>query len=189
MTVIHHTRWLCQLLLITVCLTWQGNLYAVTLEELRLSVGSKLFPTMLAADLHIKDKQGADGALQLLVIYQHSPHSAAIIAEKLTTVSNVKKMPLRITPTALKKLTGADIGQIGGIFVAEPLHDNLSEVLAFARTRKVMVFSPFEGDVELGAHGGISVRDRILPYINPGALRADDIKLKAFFIKVAVQYD
>ena len=185
----HHIRWLLQLLLSAIILTWQGSLYAVTLEELRLSVGSKLFPTMLAADLHIKEKQGTDGALQILVIYQHKRHSATIIAEKLAAVSTVKKMPLRITPMPLKQLTDSQVGQIGGIFVTEPLHDDLLVVLAFARSRKVMVFSPIEGDVERGVHGGISVRDRILPYINPNALRTDDIQLKAFFIKVAEQYE
>ena len=78
-----------------------------------------------------------------------------------------------------------NVDSVVGVFLAEPLHDDLRLVLDFARSRNAMVFSPFEGDVERGAHGGISVRDRILPYINTSALQRDGIRLKAFFTKVA----
>ncbi|MEN8171212.1 MAG: hypothetical protein ABFS08_13400 [Pseudomonadota bacterium] len=167
----------------------QPLLFADTLSELRLSIGSKLFPSMLAADLNIKKKQDGDGVLQLFVVYKDFPHIAEIITDKLAVISDIKGMPLRVTPISLKALVDSDIDPVAGIFLAEELHADLAKVIAFARKRKVMVFSPHEGDVEQGAHGGILVRDHILPYINSNALQVSGIQLKAFFLKVAEQYE
>ncbi len=177
------------LLLIAVLLMPRLQLLADTQEELRLSIGSKLFPSMLAADLQIADKRGSDGALQILVVYLHSPGIAENVVVKISAVTSVRSIPLKITPIAYSNLTKLDIDRVGGIFIVEPLHDDLERVLNFAHSREVIVFSPFEGDVERGAHGGISVRDRILPFINISALHNDGIELKAFFLKVAEHYE
>jgi hypothetical protein len=90
---------------------------------------------------------------------------------------------------SLQALAGVDLDAVGGIFVAEAQPQELRTILDLARSHRVIIFSPYEGDVERGAHGGISVRDRILPYINVHALRLSGIELKVFFLKVAERYE
>ena len=167
----------------------QPSLFADTLSELRLSIGSKLFPSMLAYELYNINKQDSSGVLQLLVVYKHSLPTAEVITDKLALVSNIKGMPLHVSPVSFQALNNIDIDPIGGIFIAEELHADLAGVIIFAHKREVIVFSPYEGDVEQGAHGGILVRDHILPYININALQMSGIQLKAFFLKVAEQYE
>lgn len=183
-------RWMVlPLLLLVAAIAPSAQLYADSLQELRLAMGSKLFPSMLAADLNIGERQGSDGSLQLLVVYTQNPDLATRVVEKLEAVSTVRGMPLRITPVSLQALAGVDLGAVGGIFVAEAQPPELHTILDLARSHRVIIFSPYEGDVERGAHGGISVRDRILPYINERALRLSGIELKVFFLKVAERYE
>ena len=144
---------------------------------------------MLAADRNIAQKQGDDGTLQVLVVYRHTPQLAELVSDKLATISDVRGMPLRITPISQFMLAQSDIGVVAGIFVAEDLHADLDTLLEFARKHKVILFSPYEGDVERGAHGGLAVRDHILPYINITALQLADIQLKSFFLRVAERYE
>lgn len=177
------------MLLLIVASLMPLQLLADTQEDLRLSIGSKLLPSLLTADLDIQSKQGSDGTIHLLVVYQHNTSAAKNAVNKLSAISSIRNIPLTVTPIGYDKLSEFDVDSVAAVFLAESLHDDLRLVLDFAKSRKAMVFSAFEGDVERGAHGGISVRDRILPYINTSALQRDGIRLKAFFLKVAEHYE
>jgi hypothetical protein len=43
--------------------------------------------------------------------------------------------------------------------------------------------------VERGATGGIVVSDRILPYVNMETVRQSEIRIKSFFLRIAVAYE
>jgi hypothetical protein len=63
--------------------------------------------------------------------------------------------------------------------------EKLQTLTAFANERHMVVFSPFEGDVERGVQSGIAIEARVRPYLNTNALRAAQVRLKSFFMKVA----
>lgn len=50
---------------------------------------------------------------------------------------------------------------------------------------RIIIFSPFQGDVERGASGGILISDRILPYLNLETMHLSDIRIKPFFLRIA----
>jgi hypothetical protein len=53
----------------------------------------------------------------------------------------------------------------------------------------VLLFSPFEGDVERGVATGFRVTDKVLPMVNTTSLKLSNIQLKAFFLRVAVKHE
>ncbi len=67
--------------------------------------------------------------------------------------------------------------------------EQLQTLTAFANAQRLVVFSPFEGDVERGVQSGIAVEARVRPYVNTKALRAAEVRLKSFFMKVAKAYE
>lgn len=182
-------RLLCTLaLFVALVLPW-SPLSADTETELRISIGLKLFPSMLAADERLVDKKNDKGNLHILVVYQDQLGAAEAIARRLTSIPSIKGIPLHITVQAAATIGLNSESGTGGIFLADALGDELAGVIAFAEKNRVLLFSPFVGDVERGVHGGISVRDRILPYINPKSLEQADIQLKPFFIKVSERHE
>ena len=53
----------------------------------------------------------------------------------------------------------------------------------------IIVFSPFEGDVERGVQCGIAVQARVRPFLNMKSLKSAGVSLKPFFLKVAKKYE
>jgi hypothetical protein len=162
---------------------------ADTEEELRISIGIRLFPSVLAADQRIANKQNNKGRLPLLIIYRSNQAAATAIAKKIQAESTVKGIPLEVGTLTPEGLSIIEQIPPGGIFLAENIGDELPLAIAFSQKNSTILFSPFPGDVERGVQCGISVRDRILPYINTQSLELADIQLKTFFIKVAEVYE
>ncbi|HEX8154652.1 MAG TPA: hypothetical protein VF698_16080, partial [Thermoanaerobaculia bacterium] len=54
--------------------------------------------------------------------------------------------------------------------------------------RRLIVYSPFEGHVESGVTGGLSVEAQVRPFVNSTTLAASHIALKDFFLKVTKVY-
>lgn len=182
-------RHLAQLCALAVLAAPLAPLSGAGMEELRLSVGSKLFPSLLAADLGLTQKRLDDQRLRIVILYQRSPRSAELVSKQLYTVDAVQGMALKIELLTLEDLLSTEQPPTAGLFLSERLYDELPRLMAWAAKTQTLIFSPFEGDVERGVHGGILVRDRILPYVNLRSLRADQIQLKEFFLKVAERYE
>ncbi len=49
----------------------------------------------------------------------------------------------------------------------------------------MILYSPFEGDVERGVTAGLSIEAKVLPFVNQRTLEASGVELKPFFLKVA----
>ena len=77
-----------------------------------------------------------------------------------------------------------------GIYLAEVLYDKeLSRLVEYGIEKGVIVYSPFDGDVNRRILGGLVVETRVRPYINLHTMRESRIRIKQFFLKVAKQYD
>lgn len=162
---------------------------AESLDSIRVSVASRLFPSLLAADTQLEQKADSDDRLLILVVYLDSREMAERASEELTRVSNIRKMSLDVRVIPLDSLPLYQEQSIAGIFIGNKLEQNISLALGFARERSIITFSPYPGDVERGVAGGIVVRDRILPYINLKTLRDASIQLRPFYLKVAEKYE
>lgn len=153
-------------------------------DQRRALVGVKLFAALLAADQDIETKAGPDDALHVLVVHSGDRAAAEATAERLRRLGTVRSIPLAIHVRENARELSQDCPPLAGVFVAEWL-SRLGPVLELAERYRAVVFSPFLGDMDRGAHGGLFVSDRILPVVNPAALDAAGIRLKPFFLEVA----
>ena len=165
-------------------------------SDRRAKVGIKLFRAMLAADLDIADKVGPDGSLPLLIVYNNDSKSAEEFGLDLNKAGKSGKPALiRKLPIWVEISDGASIDKyhntsFAGIFVAEPLRKKtLQDLIAYSINKKIILYSPFEGDVEKGVLGGISVEAKVQPYVNIKTLEKSDVRIKPFFMKVSKHYE
>ena len=157
-------------------------------EDVRIRAGLDLFPSLLAADMEIENKKSRDGTLLLVLIYTTDREKAEELAGYLKRVDRIRELPIRVEISDDPSLEGFKDRSPAGIFLTQPVGYALDEILKFARYKKIIVFSPFEGDVERGVPGGIHISDRLLPYLNVTALRSSDVQIKSFFLRVSMQY-
>jgi hypothetical protein len=151
---------------------------------------------MLAADLDITEKKNADGSLVLLVIYNEDEHKAKDIEALLTKstragkTSDIRNLPIKVVSTKDFSFESFQKDAPAGIFIAEPLKGaQLKKVVDYSIERHLIVYSPFEGDVERGVLGGLSVEVRVRPYVNMKTLKASKVRIKPFFMKVTKTHE
>ena len=153
----------------------------------RVLIGLKVFPAVVAANQSLP--QGLDRPLRLLIVFLDDRGRADEVAARLRDIGAVRDRPVTVEVRRYDRLPDNGNPPVAGIFLAQWLNDRLQPVLQYARRRQVVLFSPFEGDVERGVMSGLSVRDRILPYVNVAALEAAEVYLKPFFMEVARRHD
>lgn len=155
----------------------------------RLRIGLKVFAAVVAADQGLPARRTEEGALRLLLVHLDEPARAEALATRLERVGTIRNWPLQVQAVALDDLPAVPDRPVAGLFLVQWLNHRLPEAIEFARGRRTLLFSPFKGDVEQGVMSGISVRDRILPYVNTRALEAAGIELKPFFLEVARRHE
>lgn len=158
-------------------------------EDRRAWAGLDLFPSLLAADENISEKHGPDGKLLLVLVCEDRGELAEEMALHLGKIGKIRGIPIRVEVSEAAALTDYETIPVGGIFLTRKLSDELDAILRFGKTRQIIVFSPFRGDVERGASGGILVSDRILPYVNMETMRQSGIQIKPFFLRITEQYE
>ncbi len=184
-----HKAWFPLLFLLSCWVSPHGS-QAGTLwpeEEQLLTIGVRLFPACLAADLGLANRVDAMGKLQIIVLHADDPDAAGMVTRSLQQLGKVRNWPLELTemtPREFAKQTG---GPIAAIFLATPRMD--PALFVEAEKRQAMLFSPFRGDVERGATSGINVTDRILPYVNLPSARRAGVRFKPFFLRAAKQHE
>ena len=183
-------RWMFTLLgALLVIAPLSGNPVAGEQEERRIQVGIKLFPSLLAADRDIAAKREGDAPLRLLLVYRDRREVAERAAERMRDVEKVRDIPIIVEVVPLDALEERGAAPFAGLFITQRLGEGLDEVIALGRDRQVVLFSPFEQDVERGVMGGVLVSDRILPQVNVRAMQEAGIRLKSFFLRIADRYE
>lgn len=165
-------------------------LFAQTEQDRRNEAGIRMFGTLLLADMDLA-KKADNGKLQLVIYYTNDASRAESLAKSL-----------RVTPTGEpRRLGGLDVDVAvtndptfngrnpAGIFLAQaPPAATLKSIIQFGISRRIIVYSPFEGHVESGVAGGLAIGAQVKPYVNASTLQASQISLKAIFMKVAKVY-
>ncbi|MDO3387896.1 hypothetical protein QWI17_18775 [Gilvimarinus sp. SDUM040013] len=175
-----------QLLLLCLLLSLPSqSLVADSFSDRRAHVGIKLFRTLLAAEQNVTSDAGDDiyfvyvtdqtlaeqHALQFneSTAYSGTPPAKTIALDAISHTKN-------FTPRAL--------------FISQKLNSNeLATVVHYTIEQHIISFSPYEGDVEGGVLGGLSVEATIKPLINITTLESSGIDIKSFYLKVAKRHE
>ena len=161
-------------------------------DDRRIRAGARLFRSLLAAQVALESKAAADGALHV-VLYGADPHLTGEIAELIAAngeggKAGIKDLPVKIDSVAnLAAL--AQASQPAGVFlVSSQSEQDLAELVRWSTAAKVVLYSPFDGDVERGAAAGICIEAKVQPFLNLPALQAAGVEIKPFYVKVARVY-
>lgn len=163
--------------------------YPVERDELRVRAGLDLFPSLVTADLDIAGKKGDDGTLTLLLIYTDNRSQAISMSQRLGALKTIRNIPIRVEVSNDLTMNPYAANPPAGIFLTQPPGEKLHEIIRFAIDKGIILFSPFQGDVEKGVLGGLHISDRVLPYINKSTMKSAGINIKQFFMRVSVIYE
>jgi hypothetical protein len=154
----------------------------------RLQIGTNLLPAVIAANTGLEEDNGTD-ALPIYLVYHENQRNADQLVPNLGRVGMIRKRVLKIQPIALDKLLEQEVPAPSVVFITEPLDQRLQSLVEFSQAQRVLLFSPFKGDVERGVTTGFRVTDRVLPMVNMTSLEQSKIQLKAFFLRIAVKHE
>jgi hypothetical protein len=165
-------------------------------QDHRNRTGLGLFRTLLAADRDLADKRLESGELLILFVHEDDPEGAGDLMHAFARPdAEGEPEPVRGMPILLEATDAPDLGAYSerkpaGIFLAQKLDDRVRDaIVQFGVANGIATYSPFEGDVEAGVLGGLSVQARVRPYVNARTLRASGITLKDFFLKYSRLYE
>lgn len=166
-------------------------LVADTYSERRIGVGLNLFSALLVADRQAEAKVNADGQLPIYVLYVDDHRSAREYATTLQAdLPRIRTRQTRITSISLADFLAGTSDRPLGIFISQRLTDEeLNKLTHTAIKRSVILFSPFEGDVEKGVMAGLSIQATVRPLVNLPVLEATGADIKPFYLKVAKTYE
>lgn len=161
-----------------------------TEETRRTDVGIRMFGTLLAADVDLPKKTDA-GKLLLVVFYTADADRAEKLAASLRLLPDGE--PKKIAGLAVDAITTSDptFASAGnrkpaGVFLAQPPDGKtLRTIIQYGIAQRVIVYSPFDGHVESGVLGGLSIGAQVKPFVNRATLEASQITLKPLFMTVA----
>lgn len=168
------------------------SLIADTFSDRRALVGLKLFRTLVGADLNVSNKLNPSGQLPVYLLYVHDDGAAKGYRESLAnTFTSVRSLPVHINVQTVDKLLATGQPEKpAAIFITEQITANeLQRLVDYSIENHVIVFSPFEGDVERGVLAGLSVEATVRPLINMNTLVASELTIKSFYLKVAKPYE
>jgi hypothetical protein len=156
----------------------------------RAALGARLFRAMLDADLDLPRKTLPDGRLLVVFVHRGDAVRAARLAVEFTTAGKGgRALPVGGLPLAVELTNDATLADyaerpLAGVFLTEPLDGKtLRGTIDFGVARKVIVFSPFDGAVESGVFGGLSVEAQVKLAVNEKTMEASGVALKPLFLK------
>ena len=160
-------------------------------DDRRVRAGARLFRSLLTAQVALESKAAPDGALHV-VLYGVDAHLGAEISSLISSGEagkpGIKDLPVKIDNVANFGAL-AQTPQPAGVFlVSTQSEKDLAELVRWSTAAKVVLYSPFDGDVERGAAAGICIEAKVQPFLNLPALQAAGVEIKPFYVKVARVY-
>lgn len=161
-------------------------------QERRNRIGQRLFRTLLAADLDLAAHALPDGRLPVAFFYTDDREQAAEQLEGFARRDeDGEPEPVKDLALALRVTDDPTFPEWGdhppaGIFLTQdPGEEVLDRIVRYGIEHRVIVYSPYEGHVERGVLGGLSVGAQLRVYLNVETLETSGIHLKAFFLELA----
>ena len=154
----------------------------------RLQIGINLLPAVIAANNGLAAVE-TDQRITIYLVYRDDRHVARLLEQHLDRVGKIRKRFIEVQTISLDDLLKLDPEPFSTIFISEQLDRRLPGLIEFAQKQRALLFSPFKGDVRRGVATGFRVTDKVLPMVNMESLKQSKIQLKAFFLRIAVQYE
>jgi hypothetical protein len=176
--------------LIMISALLSSNTFASTALQERLEIGLNLLPSVIASNTRYNfEEDEKTHPITVYVIYSENNNLANEAALKLGRIKNLRGHQLIIKPVSIENVFNTKTDPFSVIVIIEPMIENLDQLINFSRQRKILFFSPFKGDVKKGVMAGYEVTNKVLPAVNLTALNKASIRLKAFFLRIAVSHD
>lgn len=130
----------------------------------RRTIGLSLFPAVVLSDKDIATKS-VRKSLSLVLVYVHDAKVANTSAEKLRkTLSKLTEYHMDVNVSHIDDLP--KLSNVSGLFILEHMSNgDLDNVLSYAKSKKVAVFSPFEDDIRRGVTASMEIRMQVTPVI------------------------
>lgn len=154
----------------------------------RLQIGINLLPAVIAANQSLAASDGTND-LPIYLVYRENRRRALQLEPILRQIGEIRKRKIKIKSLALDALLADEPAPLSIVFITEPLDQRLDELITLAQQQRILLFSPFKGDVEHGVTAGFQVTDKVLPLVNMASLKQSKIQLKAFFLRIAVKHE
>lgn len=155
------------------------------LADTRAELGARMFRAFLSADVDLEKKTIDNHVLVVFLCGDDRRRAADLASKFLGQSKDIHGIPIAIEYSTDASLAAYHARVPAGVFVAQPLPQSALRVLIrYGIEHHVIVYSPFEGDVERGILGGISVEAQVRPYVNASTLAASNVSLKSLFFKV-----
>jgi len=154
----------------------------------RLQIGINLLPAIVAANQSLA---ATDNSLSLPIylVFREDRYLAEQLKQRISQVGKIRGRALDVMSISLDELLASAPQPLGVVFIAEPLDRQLPDLVRFAQQQRLLLFSPFAGDVERGVTAGFQVTEKVLPLVNMASLKQSKIQLKAFFLRIAVKHE
>ena len=169
-----------------VALAFASLLFGDEVNDRRAAAGIRLFRALLAADLDLPKKTIAPNQLLIVFFYVDDKARAADLAHRFVAEDKIHGISVVTEVTNDPNFVSYEKRVPAGIFLADaPAKGPLASIVHWEIAHRVIVYSPFEGHVEKGVLGGLSVEAQVRPYVNRATVEASQISLKPFFMEVA----
>ncbi len=179
------SRWICILLL-----TVASNVYAKHDLEARVEIGVNLLPSVIAAHTRWSlEKEDEKQSIKIFIVYDENRKVARDALSKLNRIKRIRGHLVEKQIISMEEIFSGTSDKNSVLFIVEPLLEYTNKAIEFSRINQFILFSPFNGDVEKGVMTGFEVTNKVLPAVNINALKDANIRLKAFFLRIAVSYD
>jgi hypothetical protein len=164
---------------------------ADSFSERRVHIGVKLFRMLVAADLTGASRIDASGVLNIAVIHAGDERDAREILQQLqAAMPSLHGAPVRAETVSVDALMTKGAVRPAAIFIAQALDGpDLARLVRHCIGQQLILFSPFDGDVEKGVLAGLSVEATVRPLINMRTMKASRVSIKDFYLKVAKRHE
>lgn len=161
------------------------------LDERRIRISLEIFPRIVAVDQDLRNKLSETSKVRLTVIYDHEEVSARRVVGALTaSVTNIGDREVEVASQSVDSIIHRGLSRSSALYLAEQLDDAvLAKLVQLATASRVLVFSPFAGDVERGATVGIAISSRIRPYFNVPVLNRSKISINEKLLSISQRYE
>jgi len=154
----------------------------------RLQIGINLLPAIVAANQSLAATD-IKRNLPIYLVYREDRYQGEQLKQRISQVGKIRGRALEVEAISLDEFIAAEPQPLSVVFIAEPLDRQLPGLVRFAQQQRLLLFSPFAGDVERGVTAGFQVTDKVLPQVNMASLKQSKIQLKAFFLRIAVKHE
>lgn len=154
----------------------------------RLQIGINLLPAIVAANQSLAATD-INRHLPIYLVYREDRYQAEQLKPRINQFGKIHGRALDVMMISLAELLASEPLALSVVFIVEPLDQQLPDLVRFAQQQRLLLFSPFAGDVERGVTAGFQVTDKVLPQVNMASLKQSKIQLKAFFLRIAVKHE